>query len=291
MLRFRGAGLLALLACSLCLPRPAAGQERSVTALRIEAPLDGGAWERAEVARGFLQREPREGAPPSFPTEVRVAYDASTLYVAVRAFDPEPSRLVGFLTRRDSNSSSDWIRVLVDSYHDRRSAYEFSVNPAGVKRDRYWFNDGNADDSWDAVWDVTVSHDPDGWRAEFRVPFSQLRFSASPDGPLGFAVVRDVARLNETSTWPLLARSASGYVSSFGELTGVSVPAALKRLELVPYTVAQLATEPREQGNPLQNSVDPGASPDGPLGFAVVRDVARLNETSTWPLRARTASG
>ena len=65
---------------------------------------------------------------------------------------------------------------MIDSYHDRRTAYEFAVNPAGVKQDAYWFADGNNDTSWDAVWDASVGRDAGGWSAEFRIPFSQLRF-------------------------------------------------------------------------------------------------------------------
>ena len=135
---------------------------------------------------------------------------------------PDPDRIVGFLTRRDAGSSSDWVHVLIDSYHDRRTAYQFGVNPVGVKQDTYWFNDSNNDDSWDAVWDVVSRRDKDGWCAEFRIPFSQLRFSGSGDGRLGFAVMRNVARLNETTTWPLLSKNASGFVSSFGDLMGVT---------------------------------------------------------------------
>jgi Domain of unknown function (DUF5916)/Carbohydrate family 9 binding domain-like len=242
----------------------AASVTDGATAIRLDGELDDAVWKAAPAVTAFVQREPQEGAPATFRTEARVAYDSTGIYVAVRAYDPEPKRIVGFLTRRDVRSSSDWIRVLIDSYHDRRTAYEFAVNPLGVKQDTYWFNDGNFDESWDAVWDVVVNRDDEGWRAEFHIPFSQLRFSRHSDGRLGFAVVREIARLSEISTWPLLAKSASGYVSSFGELTGVA-PAAItsKRLELVPYTVAQVATVPREEGNPLQNTVDPGAS----LGF------------------------
>ena len=138
----------------------------------------------------------------------------------MRAFDTEPDKIVTYLTRRDDEPPCDWIRILVDSYHDRRTAYEFAVNPDGVKQDRYWFNDTNSDISWDAVWDVTVSRDEKGWLAEFRIPFSQLRFTPSDVNTFGFAVSRDVGRLRDTSTWPLLARSANGYVSSFGELGG-----------------------------------------------------------------------
>src|SRR5262249_31787893 len=231
-----------------------------LTAVRVDGQLTDAVWRTATPVTVFVQREPREGAPATFGTEARVVVDGSAIHVAVRAFDPEPHKIVGFLTRPDGRSSSDWIRVLVDSYHDRRTAYEFAVNAAGVKQDTYWFNDNSSDDSWDAVWDVVVSRDPQGWQAEFHIPFSQLRFSRGGDDRVGFAVVREVARLHETSTWPLLARSASGYVSSFGELTGLSGARSLKRLELVPYTVAQVATIPAAKGNPLQNTVDPDAS-------------------------------
>ena len=71
-----------------------------------------------------------------------------------------------------SGSPSDWIRVMIDSFHDRRSAFEFAVNPAGVKQDTYWFNDANSDEGWDAVWDVSVvAH---AGRLARRVPDSVL---------------------------------------------------------------------------------------------------------------------
>jgi hypothetical protein len=221
------------------------------TAFRVNnGELSDQIWGLATAVDAFLQRDPEEGGKPSQRTEFRVAYDATTLYVKVRAYDNEASRIRGYLTRRDVDSPSDWIRVLIDSYHDRRTAYEFAVNPAGVKADRYWYNDNSRDDSWDAVWDVKVSTDEAGWTAEFRIPFSQLRFNPKSSSTFGFAVARTVARLNETSTWPLLARSANGYVSSFGDLGGLSMAASPKRLELVPYTVADL-TRQDPDGNPL----------------------------------------
>ncbi len=226
-------------------------------------------WETAPVIDAFVQRTPHEGAAPSFPTQARVAYDATNLYVSVRAFDPEPEAIVGILTRRDENSPSDWLRIAIDSYHDGRTAYEFAVNPVGVKQDKYRFNDNAEDVSWDAVWDVVVSRDAEGWAAEFRIPFSQLRFDPETDGTFGFAVARQVGRLNEMSTWPLLARSASGMVSSFGDLIGLKVPSSGRRLELVPYMVSTAVTQPAEPGNPLVDPTDFGADPGMDLKFAV----------------------
>jgi len=57
----------------------------------------------------------------------------------------------------------------------------------------------------------------------------------------------------------ILSRAASGYVSSFGELGGLSMAASPKRLELVPYTVANL-TRQRSDGSPLVNASDPGGA-------------------------------
>jgi hypothetical protein len=225
-------------------------------AIRIDGQLTERSWIDAASTGDFQQREPSEGAPATHPTEVRVLFDRDAVYVAVRAFDKEPDRIVGLLTRRDDSSPSDWISILIDSYYDRRTAFEFGINPVGVKFDRYWYNDNNSDRGWDAVWDAAVSRQTDGWQAEFRIPFSQLRFKVATPEAIGFAVTRTVARANETSTWPLLARSASGYVSSFGELRGVHVAGSNRRLELMPYALSQVATAPAGDTNPLVNSPD-----------------------------------
>lgn len=270
------AGAIALLAHTLT----AASEKR--VALTVEAVavpahgpivLDGKLneeiWQQAPVINEFIQRDPDEGKPPTFKTEARVAYDDAAIYVGVRALDTDAGKLVGILTRRDQRSPSDWIRIVVDSYFDRRSAYEFGVNPVGVKTDRYYFNDGNSDDSWDAVWDVEVEKDADGWRAEFRIPFSQLRFNTMSGGPVGFAVIREVGRLAETVSWPMLSRNANGFVSQFGDLIGLKMGGTPKRFEILPYAVSQLESQPVESGDPLTSSPDPGASLGLDLKYAV----------------------
>ena len=237
--------------------------------VRLDGELTDAVWAKAVPVMDFLQRDPKEGGTPTHPTEVRVAYDNSAIYVAVRAMEPNQDRLVGMLTRRDEGSPSDWIRVAFDSYLDRRTAYEFSVNVAGVKQDRYWFADTNNDPGWDAVWDVAVRRGTDHWSAEFKIPFSQLRFNPSALGTFGFAVTRTIAHENETSTWPLLARSASGYVSSFGDLTGLAFPATQKKLELLPYALASMSSKPLADGNPLASSPSGSASAGLDLKYRV----------------------
>jgi Domain of unknown function (DUF5916)/Carbohydrate family 9 binding domain-like len=234
----------------------------------VDGRFDEPVWRDAPVIGEFVQREPSEGGAPTERTEARIAYDDTSLYVAIQAFDREPGRIVGMLTRRDERSPSDWVKVAIDSFHDRRTAYEFAVNPVGVKTDRYYFNDGDNDDSWDAVWDVQVVRDAEGWRAEFKIPFSQLRFAAG-GGPVGVAITRELPRANETSTWPLIARSVNGFVSQFGDVNGVRPGSSPKRLELVPYSLGEFALAPKAAGNPLSSRTDPGASLGVDLKYAV----------------------
>ncbi|MEX1256673.1 MAG: carbohydrate binding family 9 domain-containing protein [Gemmatimonadota bacterium] len=138
-------------------PAPVIPPTVTVSASRTDAPpsIDGLAsdpiWSVATRIGGFTQVEPDEGAAPSHPTEFQVAYDADNLYVLVRAFDPDPDSILRALSRRDVRGPSDQILVAVDSYHDRRTGYEFAVNPDGVKRDNTICNDGNRDSSWDGV--------------------------------------------------------------------------------------------------------------------------------------------
>ncbi|RPJ75172.1 MAG: hydrolase, partial [Acidobacteria bacterium] len=250
-------------------PRIVATPVDSASALRLDGDLNEGAWSKAPAITAFVQRDPHEGRPPSHPTEARVLFDREALYVAVRAFDPDPSKIVGILTRRDTESPSDWVSIIVDSYHDHRTAYEFSVNAAGVKADRYRFNDTNEDSGWDAVWDVKVVRDDKGWLARFTIPFSQLRFDPAHADTFGLAITRRIGRLNELSTWPLLSKSATGVVSSLGELTGLTLTGARKRLELVPYGVAQVQTQPSDPGNPFVDARDPGATMGADVKFAL----------------------
>jgi len=90
-------------------------------------------WQRAMVIDDFAEVRPIELGTPRQRTEARVAYDARNLYVLVRAWDTAPDSIVGLLSRRDDETSSDQITVLIDSYHDRRTGHGFVVNPPACR--------------------------------------------------------------------------------------------------------------------------------------------------------------
>ncbi|MGI9628963.1 MAG: carbohydrate binding family 9 domain-containing protein, partial [Longimicrobiales bacterium] len=182
----------------------------------LDGLLDEADWDRAAPAETFTQFEPNEGASASQRTVARVLYGEEALYVGIRAFDSAPDSIVSQLARRDERPHSDWLDVVIDSYHDRRTAFRFGVNPVGVKVDTYHFDDTNEDDSWDAVWDVATQRDAEGWTAEFRIPYSQLRFGSGDHQTWGINFVREVARHQETSLWAPLSRGDGAIVSRFG---------------------------------------------------------------------------
>ncbi len=157
----------------------------------VDGRLDDAIWEGTSGAAitDLLQREPDEGAPASERSEVRLVYDGDALYVSARMFDAEPQRIVRRLARRDASTHSDEFRLFVDSYHDHRTAFEFIVNPEGVKSDVLIGEDGEyKDDSWDPVWQAAAAVDSLGWTVEMRIPFSQLRFSGAPEQLWGVRV-------------------------------------------------------------------------------------------------------
>ena len=205
----------------------------------IDGRDDDPVWREAAPVTGFQEWRPSEGGPPKLPTEAKIAYDAANLYVFVRAFDPHPDSIITVLARRDYFTPSDKIWLFLDSYHDRRTGYEFGVNPSGVKLDAQVYNDGNEDFAWDGVWDVATRVDSLGWTAEFRIPLSQLRFGRERSHTFGFTVDRDLYRYAQRVSWPLLRQSRAGFVSQFGELNGLDDLEAPRRLEAAPYVVTK----------------------------------------------------
>jgi len=230
-------------------------------AIVLDARLDEPAWQRAPVARDqFTQSWPNPGKPGTDPTEVRVLYDDDAIYVGLRMFDSHPDSIAAQLARRDASGIySDWAHVIIDSYHDRRTAFRFSVNPKGVQKDVYSSNDNQEDTNWDAVWDVATRVDSLGWVAEYRIPLSQLRFGGAAPGHervWGFQVMRDVARKNERVAFNPWTPDGSGFVSRFGQLTGLVNLNQPQRLEVLPYASAKVTREPGNTSDPFYRKTD-----------------------------------
>src|SRR5437870_528144 len=237
----------------------------TATAARATHPVvidgrdDDDVWRSAPAITQFREFQPRENGDPRFATEAKVAYDDRNLYVFIRAFDPHPDSILKLLARRDVRAATDQLKIMIDSYHDRRSGFEFAVNPAGVKRDYAIYNDTQEDDAWDAVWDVATQVDSLGWTAEFRIPLSQLRYVPRGTNTFGFGIWRDIQRYTERERWPLYRNSQSGISSQLGELHGLDGLPSPRRPEIAPYAVTKNVSVPLASGFDRSQKVTAGA--------------------------------
>ena len=243
---------------------------RTSGTLRIDGRLDEPVWASAAVTDSFVQIDPAEGMPASQRSGVRVLYDDDFLYVGARLYDS--GRGTARLGRRDMDQGdSDWFAVLIDSYHDHRTAFGFEVNPAGVRRDEIRTIDVD-DNTWDPVWDAATSVDSAGWAAEIRIPFSQLRFSAAPEQTWGIQFDRVIGRSREHVVSTFIPKSERGGVPLFGHLTGLEGVRPGKRLELLPYTLERSSyVSPGE--NPFRSYPDHALSAGGDLLYRVTSNL------------------
>src|SRR5256885_960669 len=238
---------------------PRAAAVRATSPVVIDGRDDDAVWRLTPAISQFREFQPKEDGDPRFATEAKVAYDDRNLYVFIRAFDPHPDSILKLLARRDVRAATDQLKIMIDSYHDRRSGYEFAVNPAGVKRDYAIYNDTQEDDAWDAVWEVATAVDSLGWTAEFRIPLSQLRYVPRGTNTFGFGVWRDIQRYTERVSWPLFRQSQSGISSQLGELHGLDGLPSPRRPEIAPYAVTKNVSVPLASGFDRSQKVTAGA--------------------------------
>jgi hypothetical protein len=217
---------------------------------RLDGALDDAVWLRTTPASGFVQAEPDEGKPATEATEVRVAYDDATLYIAAYMHDTDPGGIVVNDLRKDfDEQNQDDFEVLLDTFGDRRNGYIFITNAAGAKADRQIANEGrDVNTSWDAVWTVATKRVADGWTAEIAIPFRSLRFNGGPDQRWGINFSRRIRRRNEIDFWSPVPRAYNLMrVSLAGDLNGLDVGAVGRDLRVKPYVAGSTV---RELGGP-----------------------------------------
>ncbi|QXD14216.1 carbohydrate binding family 9 domain-containing protein [Rhodocaloribacter litoris] len=240
----------------------AVSQRPVVQAVAVPEPprLDGEVlgdpvWQAVPPATGFRQTEPREGAPASERTEVRLVFTDAVLYVGVICFDRDPSGIIVADSRRDASlDETDSFRFILDTYRDGRNGFVFGTNPAGIEYDAQVTNEGQGsfgggrqmagsgggfNINWDGSWEVRTATGDFGWSAEFAIPFSTLRFPSGREQTWGINFQRTIRRRNEHAFWAPLPRQFNlNRVSLAGTLTGLAVPDP-RNLKVMPYVLGQ----------------------------------------------------
>ena len=226
------------------------------TAPSIDGSLDDLIWASVEWGSDFIEVDPDENTEPSVQTKFKIIYDQKHLYIALKALDPEPETITNRLSRRDG-FVGDRINVLIDSYHDLRTGFLFTVTAAGVRGDEFVTDNGdNVDESWNPIWSTKALIDDEGWSAEMKIPLSQLRFSGDQNQIWGLNVTRQYFKNNEFSAWNRIPVGAAGWVSEAGKLKGLTNIKPQKQIEIQPFVVTKLDSYEAEAGNPYADGND-----------------------------------
>src|SRR5881628_538938 len=266
---------------ALSRPRAAASLTARARAVITPPVIDGRltdpAWMEATPVTGFVQRELHEGAPVTERTEVRIVTDGQALYVGAWLHDSDPAGIVAGEQVRDGDiAKSDYFGVLLDTYHDRQNGFVFTTTPAGIEYDAQVVNEGEGGGvqlpgqtrtmagalggfnlNWDGTWTVATSVDTAGWYAEFRIPFTTLRYGAVEVQTWGLNLVRSIRRKNEESFWSFIPRQFSLMkISRAGTLQGIQVPSR-RVWTVTPYALT---------GVERSYAIDPDARGRGEIG-------------------------
>ena len=237
---------------------PTAAAQLVDAAPLIDGRLNEDVWQRGTLLTGFLQREPFEGEPASERTELRILYDRSALYIGAWLFDSAPNDIVFGETRRDAElNDSDALLLLLDTYLDRQNGFVFGTTPAGIEYDGQVTREGQAsagvgtpglnqrqqqgsgggvNKNWDGSWEVATTRDENGWYAEFRIPFTTLRYARTGPQQWGLNVSRRIRRRNEESLWSPIRRQFDLYRVSQAGTIDLEAPLS-HPITLTPYVL------------------------------------------------------
>ncbi|MCB9473931.1 MAG: carbohydrate binding family 9 domain-containing protein [Candidatus Delongbacteria bacterium] len=224
---------------------------------RLDGQLNDAAWRDARWIEGLTQKDPEEGLPAGEPTRVAFVYDAHSLYIAAELFTPISGQLSTRMSPRDDMGQTQSFFISLDTYHDRRTAYTFGVTAAGVQVDFYHPRDEEFFQilTWDPVWEVRTSVEPDRWIVEARIPFSQLRFNPVDEQVWGLQLDRWSPERGTEDYWVWIPREETGWASRFGELHGIRGLTPSHRVELMPYAAGSaLFPHSRDPLDPFHDS-------------------------------------
>lgn len=212
-----------------------AGQTNSP--IRIDGQLVENAWTDAPLISDFIQKNPDQGAPSSYPTEVRILHDQNYLYVGAICYQPKSDIVVKNLERDFNYFQNDLFGIAIDGFLDGRNSTVFQVTPLGSFRDMQVI-DGNRDnEDWNSTWNAKTTIHDDRWVVEIAIPWDILRYPEEADR-VGVILARNIRSLNEYTSSPAVPRSVTVYRMEYEALLeGLSAPPPSTNIQINPYAL------------------------------------------------------
>ena len=237
-----------------------------VPRLELEAVTDGklddAAWAQAAVLTGFSQLSPQDGIPATDSTEVLVWYSPSAIHFGIRAFEPHGAPHATHADR-DKITADDQMQIFLGTFHDRRQAFVFGVNPFGVQMDGTMVEQGQSQSAgWSGALSARVAPDLNqdyvfsskgrltdyGYEVEVLIPFKSLKYQSAEVQDWDFNVVRVVQHSGSEDSWAPAKRSSPSFLGQAGSLDGLRALARDLVLDVTPSLTQKSVGTPRSTG-------------------------------------------
>lgn len=231
----------------------------------IDGKLDDEVWQNAAVLKDFYQIQPGDNTPPSKPTEVLIGYDPKFLYIAFKATD-EPDKVRATVAKRDNIFQDDYVGFFLDTFNDKRKAFEVFFNPLGIQADGIITEGRGEDFSVDLLMESKGIIHETGFNVEIAIPFKSLRFEAGKGKLWGAHFFRRIKRFeNELDSWMPFSRSIDSNLSQEGHLTGLDGISVERTIELIPSLTVSQNSRFVPSLPSTQRSIDPGRIVNEPV--------------------------
>ncbi len=145
------------------------------------------------------------------------------------------------VAKRDNIFQDDYVGFFLDTFNDKRKAFEVFFNPFGIQGDGILTEGRGEDFSVDLLMESKGIVHETGFNVEIAIPFKSLRFEAGKGKLWGAHFFRRIKRFeNELDSWMPFSRSIDSNLSQAGHLTGLEGISVERAIELIPsLTVSQ----------------------------------------------------
>ena len=224
--------------------RPEVVATRTELTIKVDGLLDEPVWATIKPITEFVQRLPLDGGEPTEKSEMRVAYNNNFIYFGFTFFDSDPEKVrATILNRGGWIHRDDKLEIALDTYHDRRNAYLFEMNPLGTQDDALITDEnrpGLDEWAWDGVYISEGKVTDFGWVLEVAIPWTTLRFPNKDELTMGLAIKRYINRKNESVIWPHIGLEYSSdiyQVSQYANLKGLKDIKRGKDIKIKPFAI------------------------------------------------------
>ncbi|MFH0989638.1 MAG: DUF5916 domain-containing protein [bacterium] len=208
-------------------------------------------WSSADSVEDFIQQNPYHSKNPSRRTVVKILTTEQALYCLMICEDSREN--IQSITGKVDDGNGDLVALYLDTFGDKRTAYQFMVTASGVRNDARMLDDArNQDSNWDGIWFASSKVYDWGYVVEMEIPYRSIQYDESLK-EWGIDFERWLATLKEDNYWCPYEENEGQRISKFGKLVFESYYPSIKGMNLEVYPVgitkATLLSDGKYKGN------------------------------------------